>query len=264
MTLETPYFLGAIGGDAAIEYSAREMRLPLDAAFATEGVCGIGHFAVTQRAAGANQSVDIAPGIVVVSGDVGTFQGKYLLRNNAVVNFPLTVGLPVSGTRRHVLVVRVNDKQIGASTYTPDFFLVQDAIGAGALPAIPSNSCRLAEIRRTAGQAGGTSVLTASIVDARPLATGLEGPSRMGWFYVVTDVNGYATVPLPPNLGFVPSMIVPGTMARVLGGPGSVVPGMIVVDQTSITAVNFRVRVWSTAGALYANREVFITWAAHS
>lgn len=186
MALETPYFLGAVEDEAEVEYSAREMRLPLDVIAYLDGVASPYSFQVKQRAEGANPSVDILSGVAVVSGDQATGQGKYAVRNNGKVNSAdvgiVIPGLPASGMRRHRLVLRILDKQAGATEYGAVFALIQDTAGTGGLPAIPTGwrCIDLAEIRRTAGQAGGTSVLDAHIVGFRHMLGSL--PVVVGHF----------------------------------------------------------------------------------
>lgn len=158
VALEKTIFLGAADGDDPIVYIAREWRAFIDALAYREGVCGIGHYAVSQRGAGANQSVDIAAGLAIVVGDTQAAQGKYVQRNNAVVNFTNIPAPPASGTRTHMLVLRINDKQAGSSSYDPEFAIKPDT-GSGPPPAGP-NEMALATIKRTAGQ---SSVVTADI-----------------------------------------------------------------------------------------------------
>lgn len=171
MAFERAHFLGAASGDPNIEYSAREMRLPLDAVVTTSGVCGPYDLQVTQRSEGANQSVDIAAGIGIIQATAAGL-GKFVVRNNAKVNFTGIPGLPASGTRRHLLCVQVHDKQNGAGAdYDTVLILVEDTVGSGGLPSLAGlkNVLPIAEIRRTAGQSSGLSVVNSQIFPARQL-----------------------------------------------------------------------------------------------
>lgn len=239
MALEQTYFLGAVEGDSDIDYQAREMRIVADAAFYAEGVCGIGHFAVTQRAGGANQSVDIAAGLAVVTADVGSLQGKYLQRNNAAVNFTGIPNAPGSGTRRHILCLRISDKQAGGSGYTPDFFLVQDTTGGGGLPPVPGNCLALAEVQRIAGQA---SVLTAHIKPMRMLAASV--PAVVGNFEFFGTGSGQAIarstiVPYhpsglrPPTMGCSVADVHVAAVTNLLPGKWRLEAGMAVNGVTA-------------------------------
>lgn len=171
MAFERAWMLGAASGDAPILYSAREARLPLDALVYTSGVCSPYDLQVTQRAEGANQSVDIAAGIAIIAASAAGL-GKFVVRNNAKVNFTGIPGLPASGTRRHLLCVQVHDKQNGAGAdYDTVPLLVEDTVGDGNLPSLTGlkNVLPIGEIRRTAGQSSGLSVVSSQIFPARQL-----------------------------------------------------------------------------------------------
>lgn len=78
MALEVPLFLEAVGGDTAIPFSARQWRTLADAVWTAEGVIGAGDLLPSQRSGGANMSVDIAPGLVVIQGEAIAAQGSTL------------------------------------------------------------------------------------------------------------------------------------------------------------------------------------------
>lgn len=169
---ERPLWLGVLPEDAepdgpfpnGIQYSARDWRQLIDAAL-DEGALGDAGL-VTQRAAGANASVDINGGLIVVKGETAAEQGKYTQRIDDDLNFTDLPGTPSSGTRHHLLYVKTNDPQSGVGTiYQSEILIAQDT--GGGRPATPANSMPLAEVRRVAGQ---PSVLDNDITDLRPLA----------------------------------------------------------------------------------------------
>lgn len=176
MTLHTPVYAQPVAGDAnfpnGIPFSAQELRRSFQAllsAVAPASQSGVtpldGQFAVTQRAAGANFSVDVAAGHAFVLGTDVAFQGVYGCWNDAVANVTVP-GPPASGTEVHRLVLQVKDRFNNAlwTGYTANLILLADT-GSGT-PAQPASSITLALISVSAGQA---SVLNANIADQRPM-----------------------------------------------------------------------------------------------
>ncbi len=170
MALHTPSFMQPLAGDAAINDSAQEFRQMLragltvsDGAGGTQGVTSAASYAVTQRGAGANFSVDVASGLAYVVGDDVTSQGTYVCWNDGTVNVA-TPSAPGSGTQIHRLVLQVQDKlNNGAWTgYTAALTVLADT-GSGT-PGEPNSAITLALISIASGQA---SVLNANITDAR-------------------------------------------------------------------------------------------------
>lgn len=171
MTLYDPLIMQADVGDSDISYSAQNERQMLDGLVAVEGVIedaatlagGTGALVVTQRAAGANMSVDVASGSCVILGDDVALQGKYMCVSDATENVVVPAA-PGSGTRTHRIVARVKDKLHNGtySTYEwlPD--LIEDT-GSG-LPAEPDSAITLATVLVTAGD---SSVVDSMITDAR-------------------------------------------------------------------------------------------------
>ncbi len=172
--VDEPLWLQAIGGDAAVNYSAPDYRALMNAMWGSQGVV-IGAYPnscqITQRGAGANFSVDVAAGFVVITGDDTAGQGKFLVESRGVVNVP-TPAAPGSGTRVHRLVAQIRDKQaLGTGTYDWIYWLREDT-GSGT-PAEPASAVTLATVLIAAGQA---SVLNANITDKRVLAQPATGP----------------------------------------------------------------------------------------
>jgi alkanesulfonate monooxygenase SsuD/methylene tetrahydromethanopterin reductase-like flavin-dependent oxidoreductase (luciferase family) len=160
MALETPIWLQ--GGT----YSARLDRSLLDVIF-TEGVVDPGGSAllVAQRAAGANDSVDVAAGAAIIAGDDEADQGKYYVRHTAVSNVVFSPA-PGSDSRIDLLVLQVNDPTAGGSAGDNATFVVVEGSVAGTAvpPAVPDSAIPLAEVLRTASD---TSITDAMITDLR-------------------------------------------------------------------------------------------------
>lgn len=176
MTLHTPVYVQPVVGDAnfpnGIPFTAQELRRNIQAALAVanpvlqSGVTPLdGQYAVTQHAAGANFSVDVAAGHAFVAGTDIASQSVYGCWNDGVVNV-VTPNPPVSGTENHRLVLQVEDKfSNGVWTgYTANLNLLADT-GSGTPPQ-PASAITLALISIAAGQA---SVLNANITDQRPM-----------------------------------------------------------------------------------------------
>jgi hypothetical protein len=164
MALETPIWLQ--GGT----YSARLDRSLLDVIF-TEGVVDPGGSAllVSQRGAGANDSVDIAAGAAIITGDDEANQGKYYVRHTAVSNVVFSPA-PGSDSRIDLLVLQVNDPTAGGSAGDNATFVVVEGSVAGSPvpPAVPDTAIPLAQVLRTATD---TSITDAMITDRRPVSS---------------------------------------------------------------------------------------------
>jgi len=164
MSLETPIWLQ--GGT----YSARLDRSLLDVIF-TEGVIDPGSNAlqVTERAAGANDTVDVAAGAAIITGDDEANQGKYYVRNTAVVNVAFTPA-PGSDERIDLLVLQVNDPTAGGSAGNNAVFeVITGTVAVSAVaPAVPDTAIPLAEVLRLSTD---TTITTARITDRRPTSS---------------------------------------------------------------------------------------------
>jgi microcystin-dependent protein len=161
MGLDTPTWL------QAGTYSARLDRIFADALL-TEGVMrpGVGQLLVTQRGAGANESVDIAAGYAVITGDDSADQGNYVIRNTATVNLAAAAA-PVANSRIDLVCLRVNDPAAGGPAGDNAQFVYVTGVAAAspAVPATPTSAIALAQVLRTVGD---TSVVNANITDVRP------------------------------------------------------------------------------------------------
>lgn len=161
MALDTPTWLQ--NGT----YSARLDRIFADSLL-TEGVMrpGAGQLLVTQRGAGVNDSVDIAAGYAVISGDDTPDQGNYIVRNTGTVNLPAAAA-PVANSRIDLVCLRVNDPAAGGPVGDDAQFVYVSGVAAGSPvpPATPTSAIALARVLRTVGD---TTVVNANITDARP------------------------------------------------------------------------------------------------
>lgn len=87
----------------------------MSAAVMQEGIVHAGHYKVTQRGAGANQSVDVAAGEAWVDGDNAVDQGYYHVVNDATVNVAVAAANG-SNPRIDAIVLAINDAtEVGGS-----------------------------------------------------------------------------------------------------------------------------------------------------
>ena len=152
MARETPKWL------QAGTYPARLDRHVIQELFRSKGRVLRG-LAVTQRAAGANFTVDVSAGSAVVVGTTQADQGSYLCRSTAVESVTATV-TPASA-RTDSVYLTVQDPNAGGPA--GNAFILQWVNGGVAAPA---DSVLLATIARTTGE---SAILNAAITDMRPL-----------------------------------------------------------------------------------------------
>lgn len=144
-----------------IDYPARIDRTLYDSIW-TEGIMGSGDLQVTQSSP-TGMSVNIAVGVCAIEGDDQPFQGKYLVRSDAVeTNLPIGVA-PGSGTRHDLVVLRVRDSNAAGGLFDDAIFEVVAGTPSGSPvdPAIPNTALVLARVRVAAG----TSAITNSLID---------------------------------------------------------------------------------------------------
>lgn len=168
----TPAFLGT----SSIQYSAKDVRryltaAPILTALGGEGIVESGDFAVSQRAAGANMSVDVAAGEAYVKGDTNADEGSYYVRETGTINV-LVDAADASNPRidRVVLEIKNDSEDAGglnlgrirtiAGTPTVGATLT-NLTGAAAVP----NTCLL--LANLVVAASDTSIVTADIQDRR-------------------------------------------------------------------------------------------------
>ena len=175
MTYERPWMMQADSGDPEIEYSALDVRRVTAMLITTEGVGGPTHLEVTQRAAGANFSVDIAVGFVAITGDDTTNQGMYVCQNTAVKNVVIP-SPPVSGSRIHRVIARVTDPLHEGSWTDYEWYAecLEDT-GSGT-PAQPDSAITLALVTVASGA---SNVTNANINNQRSTAAVLSQSSNL-------------------------------------------------------------------------------------
>lgn len=199
MTAITPPIL--IDGDTP---DADQWRMANDALVYYPGVKA-GGLAVTQRAAGANMSVDVAGGFVVVPGGENAYQGTYLCENQGVTNVPIAAADP-SFSRSDLIVARVDDSNYSGALRTFSIDKVTGVATSGApVPAAPPNCWVLAVVLLGSGQ---TTVTNAAITDSRFGSASFTGeagqamllggttfyvPSRPRTFRVAEGLLGFET-----------------------------------------------------------------------
>jgi len=152
VTRKRPWIMQASGGDAALTYSGLDIRSIFDALVVSEGAIGLGSLRVSQRAAGANFSVDVAAGFCVIQGDDVALQGKYLCQADAVENLAIP-SPPASGSMIHRVIARVKDKTHNGTWTTYEWTLeVLPDLGLGAgTPALPDTAITLALVTVASG-----------------------------------------------------------------------------------------------------------------
>ena len=162
----TTLWIQAKPGDTPLQYTGFMDRKVLNAIYPIEGVLGTGQLKVTERAAGANMSVDVAGGGAVVKCDTVVNGGSYLTFEDATVNLTIPAA-PSSGSRTHKIYEKIADPQSdGGTSYTSGPFVSIDA-GSGAPDVL--SAYLLATVTVTHGDA---SVRNAGITDMRNQASG--------------------------------------------------------------------------------------------
>jgi hypothetical protein len=183
MVLEAPNWL------QNLTYSARLDRGVL-ADMLGEGVVNLvaGGLKVSQRASGANRSVDVAAGTCYITGDDQAEQGRYRCRNTAVENL-LIGAAPGSNSRIDRVIARVYDANV---TGTRNEFALEVVAGTVAAspqpPAVPNGAIALADVTVASGQ---VSVVAANITDRRAPAV----PPASAPMYARVWRGGDANIP---------------------------------------------------------------------
>jgi hypothetical protein len=156
-------------------YSAQQLRHLFAKLGLQEGVYGATDLQVSQRAAGANMSVDVAAGDALVQGDDITRQGLYHVVNDGVVNVPISAShgaLP----RLDQIILRVYDSTVLGVSDVPSLEVLAGTPTAGATldnrsgaATLPNNAIRLADVLVGAGVAV---IANSALRDRRPWVRG--------------------------------------------------------------------------------------------
>lgn len=181
-----------VEGDSPIIYTARQLRAHLLAnVFSREGVIDKlgGHFEITQRAEGANFSIDARLGPnnlagAAIFGDDQAGQGPYSVISTTKVN--KSVPTPsTTVTRTHRVILRTFDRlensSLSPGTYYSDVVVQPDTAAAAALPA---TSIPLASI---AVPANALSITDSMITDLRKPAS-VGTPALQGTFTLASSI----------------------------------------------------------------------------
>lgn len=130
-------------------YTAADIRSILKLITALEGVLRMSELKVSQRAAGANKTIDISPGNGLINGDfgsVGNPQYTYHFESTAVSN--LTVADNTTLTQRNdIVIARVYDTAFDASGLTVGTIEIVQGTTNATDPAIPLSSIALARLK---------------------------------------------------------------------------------------------------------------------
>lgn len=179
MPIETPLYM-----QEGI-YSARQDRLVFDVLF-TEGIINLagGEFLVSQRAAGANMSVDVAAGKAAIDGDDQANQGTYFVRSTTVTNVAIDPADLVN-PRIDLVILQVRDANvIGGANNDATIRVVKGApAGVPAAPALPASAIELARVAVAVGQ---VTVTGANITDRRTASSTRSFEVTSGWQRVTT------------------------------------------------------------------------------
>lgn len=152
-------------------YSATDDRILLSAIWVSQGVTGPSDMAVTQHAAGANMSVDVAPGYVVILGTSIAGQHKYVCHADAINNPVITAAPGAGQSRNDIVVAQAADTDQDGSGFS--LWNVVTVKGTAATtgtqvdPTLPATCVPLARV--LVGPSVG-SIVTGNITDIRPNA----------------------------------------------------------------------------------------------
>lgn len=133
---------------------------------ADSGVIHRDDLAVTERGAGANMSVDVAAGPILIRGTtVG--RGTYLLYSDAVTNLAISDG-DASNPRIDLVVAKITETAYGDATDSYTIEVIEGTPAASpAAPAVPDYAVALCEIAVAANES--TSVTNADLTERRSL-----------------------------------------------------------------------------------------------
>lgn len=164
------------------EYSARVTRQFIDM-IGTEGVAGASDLEVSERAAGAAMSVEVAPGRAFIIGDDQANQGSYLVANESVLSLPVEAADP-NLDRIDRVVLQIRDPNAGGPA--GDDVILSVLTGTASVspvaPATPDSAISLALVEV---QADAISITQAEITDERTFSTSPLKPA----FDDLTDVQ---------------------------------------------------------------------------
>jgi len=126
-------------------------------------------FQATQRGAGANNSVDVQVGGLIVPGSQSSVQGYYYVVNDAIVNVPMSTAAHATLPRIDSVYVRIRDSfYSGVDNDSAVIYLAGTAAVSPVAPTITDNNVyRLANISVPAAD---NTIVTADITDLRTVS----------------------------------------------------------------------------------------------
>lgn len=171
---ETRQSLGALLGTVTGSFAGG-----VGASDRAHGVVNSSDFAVSQRGAGANMSVDVASGYAWIRGTENANQGAYGIYNDGTVNLSIAAA-DATNPRVDLVIAKVQDAFYSGATKTASVTVVTGTAAASpAYPTLPANALVLAAVRVAAAA---TSITTANITDLRTrAASGSESYTRTGF-----------------------------------------------------------------------------------
>lgn len=184
MTLEPPLWM------QNTDYDASEDR-KIMMAFARPGVIGTNELKVTQRGAGANMSVDVAAGYVLIDYATAS-RGKALCYNTAAYNVAISAAPGGGNSRYDLIVAELTDTQYGDGADAWTLSVVAGTPSATpSVPATPAGAVALAEVFVGTSV---SSITTANCADVRPYARSVTAADRRPAVatngQVIIDSNG--------------------------------------------------------------------------
>jgi hypothetical protein len=152
------------------DHSAATDRALSDALTSGSAVVGINDLKVSQRAAGANMSVDVAGGLAFIEGTESATQGAYVVRaDSTAINVTIAASNPTL-PRIDLIVGKVQDAFYSGATNAWSVVAVTGTAAAGPVaPPAPNNAIILAQVSIAANAA---SVVNANITDKRVISWG--------------------------------------------------------------------------------------------
>lgn len=156
-------------------------------------------FSVIQRGAGANNSVDVQAGGIIIPGSESGTQGAYYVNNDATLNVPMSVGAHGSLPRIDTVLVDVRDSFY--SGVNNDARIVYQAGTAASTPSPPDlaalgykNFWRLGNINVPAND---NTIITSDITDLRTSTTVTPAQGRACGIGGVINCTSTARPSLP-------------------------------------------------------------------
>jgi hypothetical protein len=246
MTLAPPLWAGAA------TYVADTDRELINSVFRSTGVVDLpgGHLKVSQRAAGANMSVDVAAGTGIIEGTDAAGQGRFLCASDAVVNKVVNAA-PGAGTSRiDRIYARVFDADVLGGTSSWEIgYIAGTAAASPTAPALPTSSIPLAQftVLNTT-----TSITSAMCVDQRTEAAVGRGPEVRQ----VEDNN---------NVLFTNTSFFAATGSLTLPAGNWLIEGDVETSASIASGVVHVARIWNTTdGAALITRSVPVRPATSS